>query len=1211
MQPSSAAIAAPVPPPRTKKLARLAAAKVRQGPETWVSVRALRASSGGILDPDDRVCDVADDRETLTAECAARPPSRAPPADGASGSSAGTASPDMFREEGPPPCLASQMVAFDYVKNFLALIYIASGGARRRRPPTASRLKGPRKQKICLQVIKKRPRKPDVADVHEWCSAATGGSMRVPASESCVEVGTLELEDGASGLQVRRGSEPSLHQDTLPPQRPRIENSQVSEQTKRWSAAIVCRDDTRITQKVHPIPDSQSLESDSERHPPYVQHHHMQQHFQRHSNRLSMQFSGPGNGVWLDVAEKIQSYGSKSLPRDARKEPLGQDTNVNSHQNHRVEDMLRWVSGVNNVASVHSVQERPLDLLPTGSAERAVIGVEVPVSPSTKPTGCSKTVSVTLVKGEKGLDYYYHKGQPDWWSLPHIHQKYITKAVTDGRLRAGDRLVSVNGVSVLGLTQQQVVTLLRNTPTDSAVEIVIERTVPNRTQRVEPQESPKKIVEKQIGLTNSEQQETKPIENGRVSSIVNAINQNNSNGNSSSVNNSMRGRISKSSSKDNLINKDQTPDKNNVKDVLNSSINSITSLRNRLILQLDVPVHDSEKAGLGISVKGKVTVGPDPQDLGIFIKSVLHGGAASRDGRLHTNDQLLSVNGVSLVGQSNAEAMETLRRALLHSRPQIQGNISLTIARRTESMDSLSRWKDDTPPSTNDSSKDSNENSSSQNFTSNTVIYNSNSGHDKENNSNTQDVNSNQQKTCDSNQKDRNYENFEGKSNKKHSSIVTINNNNSWVLNQSDDSKGYLERDKDSLSVPRDNKRDSFEWSRLDGWNPVIDRLTGLRNESYYIATQSEGPVANGQREYRSNMGHVHLQRSPPSHPNVIIEEDYVTSRIVKEIDNCSGSTSGAPWESGSECGEGAFSRDAVGRRSMSEKRHAAVDAKTTGTYKKIKEMKAINAMQVGPSLGMRKSSSLESLQTVIQENQRNPNHEPLYARAGPPLKHWLTDDHHAPETMVRGSPQQSSLSHKKPSLLKSLSTMFRLGKPHKKPDQEACGRSQPGRSSEKSLSREASERHVRNEERLEEQRQANNQQRLVPQHSRQSSGERSGEKLAPPYRPPPARTAPAHHAPQSMDNAWGPAGHYVNYEEIQHNLNVRREKLSEVQIGQMRRQVSAQRAKVEEESRRAGGSVGAGTQARWCREGARPQSNYYEYESAPPRRPGKLSHYH
>lgn len=69
-----------------------------QGPETWVGVRALRASSGGILDPDDRVCDVADDRETLTAECTNQAPQpRAAQADGASGSSAGTASPDMFR----------------------------------------------------------------------------------------------------------------------------------------------------------------------------------------------------------------------------------------------------------------------------------------------------------------------------------------------------------------------------------------------------------------------------------------------------------------------------------------------------------------------------------------------------------------------------------------------------------------------------------------------------------------------------------------------------------------------------------------------------------------------------------------------------------------------------------------------------------------------------------------------------------------------------------------------------------------------------------------------------------------------------------------------------------------------------------------------------------------------------------------------------------
>lgn len=67
-------------------------------------------------------------------------------------------------------------------------------------------------------------------------------------------------------------------------------------------------------------------------------------------------------------------------------------------------------------------------------------------------------------------------------------------------------------------------------------------------------------------------------------------------------------------------------------------------LRNRLILRLDVPVHDSEKAGLGISVKGKVTVGPEPHDLGIFIKSVLHGGAASRDGRYEYSNYFFTLH---------------------------------------------------------------------------------------------------------------------------------------------------------------------------------------------------------------------------------------------------------------------------------------------------------------------------------------------------------------------------------------------------------------------------------------------------------------------------------------------------------------------------------------------------------------------------------------
>ena len=68
-------------------------------------------------------------------------------------------------------------------------------------------------------------------------------------------------------------------------------------------------------------------------------------------------------------------------------------------------------------------------------------------------------------------------------------------------------------------------------------------------------------------------------------------------------------------------------------------------------------------------------------DLGIFVKSVLCGGAASRDGRLETNDQLVSINGMSLLGKANPAAMETLRKAM-HEEGPVPGIISLSVARR-------------------------------------------------------------------------------------------------------------------------------------------------------------------------------------------------------------------------------------------------------------------------------------------------------------------------------------------------------------------------------------------------------------------------------------------------------------------------------------------------------------------------------------------------
>lgn len=118
----------------------------------------------------------------------------------------------------------------------------------------------------------------------------------------------------------------------------------------------------------------------------------------------------------------------------------------------------------------------------------------------------------------------------------------------------------------------------------------------------------------------------------------------------------------------------------------------------REILTLHIPVNDTEKAGLGINVKGKITSNNASANgsngsgnnssiayLGVFVKSVINGGAASLDGRLRMNDQLLSVNEISLLGQSNEEAMETLSRTIKERSLTHPGTITVTVSRRVGS----------------------------------------------------------------------------------------------------------------------------------------------------------------------------------------------------------------------------------------------------------------------------------------------------------------------------------------------------------------------------------------------------------------------------------------------------------------------------------------------------------------------------------------------
>uniref|UniRef100_A0A3B5L8R7 Par-3 family cell polarity regulator n=1 Tax=Xiphophorus couchianus TaxID=32473 RepID=A0A3B5L8R7_9TELE len=263
------------------------------------------------------------------------------------------------------------------------------------------------------------------------------------------------------------------------------------------------------------------------------------------------------------------------------------------------------------------------------SRQQEAVHLETPSAPSpslqrrisTTPSNSSylkkkgRSFNIQLKKGPEGLGFSItSRDVPIGGSAPIYIKNILPRgaAIQDGRLKAGDRLLEVNGVDLNGKSQEEVVALLRATPMDGTVNLLVLR--------------------QEDLLLPREKQDNDTV---------------------------------------------LTPD------------------GTREFLTFEVPLNDSGSAGLGVSVKGNRSK-ENHADLGIFVKSIIHGGAASKDGRLRVNDQLIAVNGESLLRMTNQDAMEALRKSM-----SVEGNkrgmIQLIVARRLIKDSEVSKQKGDPP----------------------------------------------------------------------------------------------------------------------------------------------------------------------------------------------------------------------------------------------------------------------------------------------------------------------------------------------------------------------------------------------------------------------------------------------------------------------------------------------------------------------------------
>ncbi|XP_065052924.1 partitioning defective 3 homolog isoform X2 [Rhopilema esculentum] len=258
-------------------------------------------------------------------------------------------------------------------------------------------------------------------------------------------------------------------------------------------------------------------------------------------------------------------------------------------------------------SAIVNSKEAPKIMKPIAASDPREAPIEDPKNEVSAPKPVQgKTIAIELRKGATGLGFSITSRDVTTKEANPVYVKNILPrgaAIQDGRLKVGDQITEINGVDVSNKDQTEIVNILKKAT--GTVRLLVYRQQNEDTAEVDESDDAIDTISNDSGIATIKEE----------------------------------------------------------------------------ILSMNIPLDDLGSAGLGISVKGK-TSAHDKYDLGIFVKSIIKGGAASKDGRLKPEDRLLQINEISLDGVTNEKAMESLRQALTESVKK--GFIRIVIARKAK-----------------------------------------------------------------------------------------------------------------------------------------------------------------------------------------------------------------------------------------------------------------------------------------------------------------------------------------------------------------------------------------------------------------------------------------------------------------------------------------------------------------------------------------------